>query len=47
MKVEPQGFERLNRVKQSEEPRTTSRFGATGLLFTEMGNNRAVIWVVK
>lgn len=45
MKGEPQGFDKWNRVKQSEEPRTTSRFGATGLLFSEKGNNRVVIQV--
>lgn len=37
--------DRLNRVRQNEEPRMTSRFGATGymsLLFTERGNNKVV-----
>lgn len=37
--------DKLNAVKQSKEPRMTSRFGTTGymlLLFTEKGNNRVV-----
>lgn len=40
--------DRLNRVRQNEEPRMTSRFGATGytlLLFTEKGNNK--VWQSK
>lgn len=40
---------RLNRVRQSEEPRMASRFGAMRymLRLTEKGNNRVLISLVK